>query len=174
MIGAKVTANVRTIKAIPISVQRKAGENPPELLDVRGEVYMPRKAFVDLNIKRVETGEAEFANPRNAAAGSLRQLDPAVTAKRSLSFFAYAVGAGAKPFHAESLKMLAEYGFKVSENYQVVENIDKAIEFVKEFDKKRKNLNYDTDGAVLKVNSIAQQERLGATGKDPRWAIAFK
>ena len=174
MVGENVTANVRTIKAIPLSLQLKAGENPPELLDVRGEVYMPHKAFVDLNIKRVETGEAEFANPRNAAAGSLRQLDPAVTAKRSLSFFAYAVGAGAKPFHAESLKMLAEYGFKVSENYQVVENIDKAIEFVKEFDKKRKNLNYDTDGAVLKVNSIVQQEQLGATGKDPRWAIAFK
>ena len=129
---------------------------------------------VDGARERAEKGEAEFANPRNAAAGSLRQLDPQVTAKRSLSFFAYNVGNGALEKHSDSLAMLKGYGFKVSENYKVVANIEEAIKFIEEFDAKRSSLAYDTDGAVIKVNAVYQQRILGATGKDPRWAIAYK
>ncbi len=174
VVGENVTANVRTIRAIPLTLTVPDGEEVPELLDVRGEVYMPRHEFMRLNEERAEKGEAEFANPRNAAAGSLRQLDPQVTAKRSLSFFAYNVGDGAREKHSESLAMLKGYGFKVSENYKVVPNIEAAIKFIEEFDAKRAGLAYDTDGAVLKVNAVYQQRILGATGKDPRWAIAFK
>lgn len=172
--GENVTANVRTIRSIPLVLNMKNGAAPPELLDVRGEIYMPRHAFMQLNEQRLEAGESEFANPRNAAAGSLRQLDPNVTAQRSLSFFAYAVGEGARDKHADSLAMLADYGFKVSENYRIVKSIDEAIEYIRDFDSRRKSLAYDTDGAVLKVNAVYQQDILGATGKDPRWAIAFK
>ena len=174
VVGENVTANVRTIRAIPLTLTVPEGEEVPELLDVRGEVYMPRHEFMRLNEERAEKGEAEFANPRNAAAGSLRQLDPQVTAKRSLSFFAYNVGNGALEKHSDSLAMLKGYGFKVSENYKVVPDIEAAIKFIEEFDAKRSSLAYDTDGAVIKVNAVYQQRILGATGKDPRWAIAFK
>lgn len=174
IVGENVTANVRTIRSIPLVLNIKDGEQPPAVLDVRGEVYMPRHAFMELNEQRLESGESEFANPRNAAAGSLRQLDPSITAQRSLSFFAYAVGTGAQEKHSSSLQMLTDYGFKVSENYCIVKNISDAIAFIKKFDAKRKSLAYDTDGAVLKVNDVEQQNVLGATGKDPRWAIAFK
>ena len=174
VVGENVTANVRTIRAIPLTLIVPEGEEVPELLDVRGEVYMPRHEFMRLNEERAEKGEAEFANPRNAAAGSLRQLDPQVTAKRSLSFFAYNVGNGALEKHSDSLARLKGYGFKVSENYKVVPDIEAAIKFIEEFDAKRSSLAYDTDGAVIKVNAVYQQRILGATGKDPRWAIAFK
>lgn len=174
-VGENVTANVRTIRSVPLVLKVPEGAAVPELLDVRGEVYMPRHAFMQLNEQRAERGESEFANPRNAAAGSLRQLDPQVTAGRSLSFFAYyIVGEGAQPKHSGNLENLTKYGFKVSENYRVVKNIDEALAFIKEFDQKRSSLAYDTDGAVLKVNAVYQQNILGATGKDPRWAIAFK
>lgn len=175
VVGENVTANVRTIRSIPLTLKVPEGEAVPELLDVRGEVYMPRQAFMRLNEQRAERGESEFANPRNAAAGSLRQLDPQVTASRSLSFFAYyLVGEGAQPKHSESLALLARYGFKVSENYKVVENIDKAIKYIGDFNELRQGLSYDTDGAVIKVNDVYQQRILGATGKDPRWATAYK
>ena len=175
VVGENVTANVRTIRSIPLTLKVPEGEAVPELLDVRGEVYMPRQAFMRLNEQRVERGESEFANPRNAAAGSLRQLDPQVTASRSLSFFAYyLVGEGAQPKHSESLALLARYGFKVSENYKVVENIDEAIKYIGDFNELRQGLSYDTDGAVIKVNDVYQQRILGATGKDPRWATAYK
>lgn len=175
VVGENVTANVRTIRSIPLTLKVPEGEAVPELLDVRGEVYMPRQAFMRLNEQRAERGESEFANPRNAAAGSLRQLDPQVTASRSLSFFAYyLVGEGAQPKHSESLALLARYGFKVSENYKVVENIDEAIKYIGDFNALRQGLSYDTDGAVIKVNDIYQQRILGATGKDPRWATAYK
>ena len=174
-VGENVTANVRTIRSIPLTLKVPDGETVPELLDVRGEVYMPRQAFMRLNEQRAERGESEFANPRNAAAGSLRQLDPQVTASRSLSFFAYyLVGEGAQPKHSESLALLAHYGFKVSENYKVVENIDEAIKYIGDFNELRQGLSYDTDGAVIKVNDVYQQRILGATGKDPRWATAYK
>lgn len=173
--GENVTANVRTIRSVPLVLSCPEGAAPPELLDVRGEVYMPRKAFMRLNEQRAERGESEFANPRNAAAGSLRQLDPAVTASRSLGFFAYYItGEGAKARHSESLAALTAYGFKVSENYRVVKDIDAALRYIEEFSSLRSSLAYDTDGAVLKVNALYQQRILGATGKDPRWAIAFK
>lgn len=175
VVGENVTANVRTIRSIPLTLKVPEGEAVPELLDVRGEVYMPRQAFMRLNEQRAELGESEFANPRNAAAGSLRQLDPQVTASRSLSFFAYyLVGEGAQPKHSESLALLAHYGFKVSENYKVVENIDEAIKYIGDFNELRQGLSYDTDGAVIKVNDVYQQRILGATGKDPRWATAYK
>lgn len=175
VVGENVTANVRTIRSIPLTLKVPEGEAVPELLDVRGEVYMPRQAFMRLNEQRAERGESEFANPRNAAAGSLRQLDPQVTASRSLSFFAYyLVGEGAQPKHSESLGLLAHYGFKVSENYKVVENIDEAIKYIGDFNELRQGLSYDTDGAVIKVNDVYQQRILGATGKDPRWATAYK
>lgn len=175
VVGENVTANVRTIRSIPLTLKVPDGETVPELLDVRGEVYMPRQAFMRLNEQRAERGESEFANPRNAAAGSLRQLDPRVTASRSLSFFAYyLVGEGAQPKHSESLALLAHYGFKVSENYKVVENIDEAIKYIGDFNELRQGLSYDTDGAVIKVNDVYQQRILGATGKDPRWATAYK
>lgn len=175
VVGENVTANVRTIRSIPLTLKVPEGEAVPELLDVRGEVYMPRQAFMRLNEQRAERGESEFANPRNAAAGSLRQLDPQVTASRSLSFFAYyLVGEGAQPKHSESLALLARYGFKVSENYKVVENIDEAIKYIGDFNELRQGLPYDTDGAVIKVNDVYQQRILGATGKDPRWATAYK
>ena len=175
VVGENVTANVRTIRSIPLTLKVPEGEAVPELLDVRGEVYMPRQAFMRLNEQRAEHGESEFANPRNAAAGSLRQLDPQVTASRSLSFFAYyLVGEGAQPKHSESLALLARYGFKVSENYKVVENIDEAIKYIGDFNELRQGLSYDTDGAVIKVNDVYQQRILGATGKDPRWATAYK
>ena len=175
VVGENVTANVRTIRSIPLTLKVTEGEAVPELLDVRGEVYMPRQAFMRLNEQRAERGESEFANPRNAAAGSLRQLDPQVTASRSLSFFAYyLVGEGAQPKHSESLALLARYGFKVSENYKVVENIDEAIKYIGDFNELRQGLSYDTDGAVIKVNDVYQQRILGATGKDPRWATAYK
>lgn len=175
VVGENVTANVRTIRSIPLTLKVPEGKAVPELLDVRGEVYMPRQAFMRLNEQRAERGESEFANPRNAAAGSLRQLDPQVTASRSLSFFAYyLVGEGAQPKHSESLALLARYGFKVSENYKVVENIDEAIKYIGDFNELRQGLSYDTDGAVIKVNDVYQQRILGATGKDPRWATAYK
>ncbi len=175
VVGENVTANVRTIRSIPLTLKVPEGEPVPELLDVRGEVYMPRRAFMRLNEERAERGESEFANPRNAAAGSLRQLDPQVTASRSLSFFAYyLVGEGAQAKHSESLAALAHYGFKVSEGYRVVHTIDEALDFISSFNDKRQGLAYDTDGAVIKVNDVWQQQLLGATGKDPRWAIAYK
>ena len=175
VVGENVTANVRTIRSIPLVLKVPEGEAVPELLDVRGEVYMPRHAFMQLNEQRAERGESEFANPRNAAAGSLRQLDPQVTASRSLSFFAYyIVGEGARAKHSESLAALTRYGFKVSENYKVVQNIDEAIKYIADFNELRQGLAYDTDGAVIKVNAVYEQRILGATGKDPRWATAYK
>jgi len=174
VIGENVTANVRTIRSIPLVLNIPDGENIPELLDVRGEVYMPRAAFVRLNEARREAGEPEFANPRNAAAGSLRQLDPHVTAERSLDFFAYGVGEGAQDRHSKSMEMLRRYGFRTTEYARVVRGTDEINQFVKEHGERRQALAYDTDGAVAKVDAVWQQNILGATGKDPRWAIAYK
>ncbi len=173
-VGENVTSNVRTIRTIPLSLRVPEGEQVPEVLDVRGEVYMPREAFAKLNEERRELGENEFANPRNAAAGSLRQLNPEITAKRSLSFFAYAVGTGRADTHSESLAMLTQYGFQVSDNYHKVQDIQAVLELITAHDARRRTLGYDTDGVVIKVDSYAQQDTLGATGKDPRWAIAYK
>lgn len=173
--GENVTVNVRTIKSIPQRLRVPEGEEVPELLDVRGEVYMSRDAFLRLNEERVEAGEAEFANPRNAAAGSLRQLDPAVTARRSLSFFAYYLKGPEEPeTQEECLRNLEKYGFTTPEHWCVAYTKEDILRFIEEHDKRRRDLAYDTDGAVAKVNAVWQQKLLGATGKDPRWAIAYK
>lgn len=174
-VGENVTANVRAIKSIPQRLRVPAGEEMPELLDVRGEVYMSREAFLRLNEERTEAGEAEFANPRNAAAGSLRQLDPEVTARRSLSFFAYYLVGPAEPeTQEECLHTLEKYGFATPEHWCVARTKEDILRFIEEHGARRRELSYDTDGAVAKVNAVWQQKLLGATGKDPRWAIAYK
>lgn len=172
--GEDVTFNIRTIASIPLKLQ---GNRWPELLDVRGEVYLPRQELARLNIVREANGEPLFANPRNAAAGSLRQLDPKVTAKRNLAIFTYAIGRheGVELHtHVQSLEYLQELGFKVNPHYKVCTGIEQAIEYCLSWADKRVDLGYDTDGMVIKVNSLAHQQQLGATARDPRWAIAYK
>ena len=171
-VGEDVTANVKTIKTIPLYI-----ENAPPYMEIRGEVYMPRKSFARLNEERDEAGLMPFANCRNAAAGSLRQLDPHVTAARSLDFFAYAIGeAEGLRVHTqeELLRQLAAFHFRVNPNYRKWDSIEGVIEGVAEWEEKRRSLPYDTDGMVVKVNDFHQQDALGATVKDPKWATAYK
>ena len=174
--GEDVTGNVRTIRAVP-QVLLGADEMAPELLEVRGEVYLPRQAFDRLNEGRIASGEAVFANPRNAAAGSLRQLDPAITSQRALDIFVYGLGArtGSEfTTHAGLLTALAAWGFKINTHYRVFDNIDAVIEYCESWTERRFQLPYDIDGLVIKVNNLAEQARLGMTAKEPRWAIAYK
>ena len=171
-VGEDVTSNVRTINSIPLFI-----ENAPPYMEVRGEVYMPRKSFIQLNEARDEAGLMPFANCRNAAAGSLRQLDPHVTAARKLDFFAYALGSvEGLEIHSQEqlLKRLAAFHFRVNPNYRKWDSIEGVIKGVAEWQDKRRELAYDTDGMVIKVNDFAQQEELGATVKDPKWATAYK
>ena len=171
-VGEDVTANVKTIHTIPLYI-----ENAPAYMEVRGEVYMPRKSFIALNEERDEAGLMPFANCRNAAAGSLRQLDPHVTAARNLAFFAYALGdiQGLEiRSQEELLKQLEAFHFQVNPNYRKWDSIEGVIKGVNEWEQKRHDLGYDTDGMVIKVNDFAQQNILGATVKDPKWAMAYK
>lgn len=171
-VGEDVTSNVRTINSIPLFI-----EDAPPYMEVRGEVYMPRKSFIQLNEARDEAGLMPFANCRNAAAGSLRQLDPHVTAARKLDFFAYALGSvEGLEIHSQEqlLKQLAAFHFRVNPNYRKWDSIEGVIKGVAEWQDKRRELAYDTDGMVIKVNDFAQQEELGATVKDPKWATAYK
>lgn len=171
-VGEDVTANVKTIHTIPLYI-----ENAPAYMEVRGEVYMPRKSFIALNEERDEAGLMPFANCRNAAAGSLRQLDPHVTAARNLAFFAYALGdiQGLEiRSQEELLKQLEAFHFQVNPNYRKWDSIEGVIRGVNEWKQKRHDLGYDTDGMVIKVNDFAQQNILGATVKDPKWAMAYK
>lgn len=171
-VGEDVTANVKTIRTIPLFI-----ENAPPYMEVRGEVYMPRQSFARLNEERDEAGLMPFANCRNAAAGSLRQLDPHVTAARNLDFFAYAIGeADGLDVHTqeELLQKLAAFHFRVNPNYRKWDSIEGVIRGVAEWEDKRHGLPYDTDGMVVKVNDFTQQEELGATVKDPKWATAYK
>ena len=171
-VGEDVTNNVRTINTIPLYI-----ENAPPYMEVRGEVYMPRKSFIALNEQRDEAGLMPFANCRNAAAGSLRQLDPHVTAARNLAFFAYALGdIQGLEIHSqeELLQQLEKFQFQVNPNYRKWNTIESVINGVNEWELKRHDLGYDTDGMVIKVNDFSQQNRLGATVKDPKWAIAYK
>jgi DNA ligase (NAD+) len=171
-VGEDVTANVKTIHTIPLYI-----ENAPAYMEVRGEVYMPRKSFIALNEERDEAGLMPFANCRNAAAGSLRQLDPHVTAARNLAFFAYALGdiQGLEiKSQEELLKQLEAFHFQVNPNYRKWDSIEGVIKGVNEWEQKRHDLGYDTDGMVIKVNDFAQQNILGATVKDPKWAMAYK
>lgn len=171
-VGEDVTANVKTIRTIPLFI-----ENAPPYMEIRGEVYMPRASFARLNEERDEAGLMPFANCRNAAAGSLRQLDPHVTAARNLDFFAYAIGETeglAVHTQEELLKQLEAFHFRVNPNYRLWDSIEGVIEGVAEWEEKRRELPYDTDGMVVKVNDFRQQEALGATVKDPKWATAYK
>ncbi|MFB6197982.1 MAG: NAD-dependent DNA ligase LigA, partial [Halobacteriaceae archaeon] len=170
--GDDVTANVRTISAVP----QQLSENAPDHLAVRGEVYMPRDAFQEHNRKLVERGEEPFANPRNAAAGSLRQLDPSVTAERPLSIFFYDVMESSMEFdtHQEEHESLPEFGLRVNSNVDLVDDVEEAIDYRDEMLEKREELNYEIDGTVMKVNDRSACEQLGSTSRSVRWAYAYK
>lgn len=171
--GEDITPNLRTVKSIPLRLEHHL----PGVFEVRGEVYMPKAAFARLNEEREEAGLPLFANPRNAAAGSVRQLDPSVTAKRRLDLFAYSVGFADNltvNTHYEVLELLKECGFQVNEHIKVFWSIEPVIEYCLGWQERRFDLPYMIDGMVIKVNYLHQQERLGATLKSPRWAIAYK
>jgi DNA ligase (NAD+) len=171
--GDDVTHNIKTIKAIPLKLQ----DNPPDVLEVRGEVYMPKKAFAKLNEEKEKNGEPLLANPRNAAAGSLKQLDPKITAKRNLSFFAYSLGETSKPIattHFENLEKLKKFGLPVNENTTKAKNIDEVIRLCEKFEKQRFTLDYQIDGLVIKVDELKYYETLGTTGRAPRWCMSYK
>ncbi|MDI6885609.1 MAG: NAD-dependent DNA ligase LigA [archaeon] len=173
--GENITQNLKTIKTIPLRIF--ADDAAPPLLEVRGEVFMPLSKFKELNEELGGKGEKMFANPRNAAAGSVRQLDPRVTASRPLDFFAYGVGrTEGKEFSTqwEVLDYLRRIGFKVNPLIRRFETIEKVITYHKEVEEKRDDLDYEIDGVVVKVNSIAQQGSLGAISRSPRWALAYK
>ncbi|MCM3733219.1 NAD-dependent DNA ligase LigA [Fictibacillus nanhaiensis] len=170
-IGEDITNNLKTIRSIPFKLK------DPVMLEVRGEAFMPKKSFQKLNAHREEEGQELFANPRNAAAGSLRQLDPKIAASRNLDIFIYGVGkleGHTVDSHDESLTYLSHLGFKTNPEWKKCENIDEVIEFVNGWQEKRPDLPYEIDGIVIKVNSLYQQEELGFTAKNPRWAIAYK
>jgi DNA ligase (NAD+) len=174
--GEDVTSNVRTIRSIPLKLRDDANRVASEI-EVRGEAYLPRKVFEKINREREDAGEPRFANPRNAAAGTLRQLDPSITARRRLGMFAYDVLAGErKAFatHWEALNWLETAGLRVNPNRALCDSIEGAIEFCNKMEAKREELDYEIDGVVVKINSTAMQEDFGATGKAPRWAIAYK
>lgn len=170
-VGENITENLRTVKSIPLSLKEAIS------ITVRGECYMPKSSFVKLNQRREEEGQDIFANPRNAAAGSLRQLDPKVTAHRQLSTFLYTVadfGPLTATTQAGAIQELAEIGFRANPEYRVCSTIDEIWEYIEEFHAKRADLPYEIDGIVIKVNDFALQEQLGFTVKAPRWAAAYK
>lgn len=172
MTGEDVTANLRTVRSIPL---RLRADPPGETLEVRGEVFMPRKAFADLNEQLEQAGKPLYANARNTAAGSVRQKDPAATASRRLDVWCYQlVGAHGLKTHSESLELLRELGFRINPNVQRVAGIDEVIAFTERWADARHELDYETDGIVIKVDSLADQERLGFVARAPRWATAYK
>ena len=175
-VGDDVTANIRTIKAVPLSLLADGG-GIPAVLEVRGEVYMPTSSFVELNRVRVEAEEAAFANPRNAAAGSLKLLDARVTATRNLSFFAYAPGEMSEALgrdHYHTLERFQALGLPVNPHIKRAADIDKVIDICLGWEKRRFELDYQIDGMVVKVNRFDQRDMLGATGRAPRWCISYK
>jgi DNA ligase (NAD+) len=172
--GENVTANIRTLKTVPGTLK---GAGWPELIEIRGEVYMERKGFFALNEERAAEGEPVFANPRNAAAGSLRQLDSSITARRPLLFFAYAWGEASAPFartHEEALERFRSWGFTVNPRSRLCRGVDQALAYYNEIAAERAELPYDIDGVVYKVDDLALQERLGMVSRAPRWAVAQK
>lgn len=171
--GDDVTANVKTIKSIPLKLR---GSNYPNEFEIRGEIFMPRNVFDEINKEREEIGDAPLANPRNAAAGTLKMQDSSIVAKRKLDCYLYFVLGENLPYqsHYENLIAAKEWGFKVPESIRKVKNINEVFHFIKEWEQKRFNLPFDTDGVVVKVNSYEQQRVLGFTAKSPRWAIAYK
>jgi DNA ligase (NAD+) len=179
MVGEDVTLNVRTVRSVPLSIPAKTltkAHLPPDF-EARGELLMPLSAFQRMNEEREQQGLPKFANPRNATAGTMRVLEPNVTASRRLDFFSYFLLVKGQTFferHSESLKALQTAGFKVNPNHRLVHNLDQVWEFINEWEAKRDSLPYEIDGIVIKVDRIALQRELGFTGKAPRWAIAYK
>jgi len=175
IIGEDITANIRTLKTVPLTL---LGENYPQHLEVRGEVYMPLKGFEELNIVVQKRGEKAFVNPRNAAAGSLRQLDPAVTASRPLAIFFYGIGniSAEHSFtsHSAVLKQLPTWGLRVNPEWQLVGDIEACLAYHSKILAKRAQLAYEIDGVVYKVDSFGLQQKLGFVARAPRWAIAHK
>jgi DNA ligase (NAD+) len=170
--GEDVTPNLRTVRAIPL---RLRADPPGDQLEVRGEVYMPRGAFAALNEQLERDGKPLYANARNTAAGTVRQKDPAITASRRLSLWAYQlVGVSGLASHSEALALVRELGFPVNPATRQVQGIDDVIGFVEEWAEKRRDLDYETDGIVIKVDSVAQQQELGFVARAPRWATAYK
>ena len=172
--GENITQNLRTVPSIPLRLSRGGS---PGVFEARGEVYLLHSEFARINQEREESGQPTFANPRNAAAGSLRQLDSRITASRKLASFFYTIGFTENPFagsQAELLDNLKKIGFKVNPNYRVCRGIEEAIKFLQDWSQKRHELPYDTDGVVIKVNDFALQQDLGALERNPRWAVAYK
>jgi len=173
--GDDVTANIRTIRAVPLELINP--QSCPAVLEVRGEVYMPKKAFSELNKAKIEASEPEFANPRNAAAGSLKLLDARITATRKLSFFAYSLGKVSSPLaqtHWDSLEKLKSLGLPTNPHTAKANNIDEVIRICDSWADKKDKLDYAVDGMVIKLNRYDQQDALGMTGRSPRWCIAYK
>ena len=170
-IGEDITVNLKTIKSIPLRL------NEPVTIEARGEAFMPKRSFEKLNEAKNENGEEPFANPRNAAAGSLRQLDPRIAASRNLDIFLYAIadaGETGVGSHSEGLDMLEKLGFKTNKERKKFTRIEEVLEYVEGWVEKRPSLPYEIDGIVIKVDSYDHQEELGTTAKSPRWAIAYK
>lgn len=170
-VGEDITANLRTIRSLPLRLKENYS------LEVRGEAFMPKKSFQQLNEIKEENGEVPFANPRNAAAGSLRQLDPRIAASRHLDLFIYAVadfGTANVETHSEGLNLLEELGFKVNKEREHVSTMEEVLTYVQKWEKERHQLPYEIDGIVIKVDSFEQQRQMGATVKSPRWSIAYK
>ena len=176
--GEDVTSNLRTIRSIPLKLHAGAGHRVPQMLEVRGEVIFPRKAFQKLNDERAAAGEPVFANPRNAAAGSLRQLDPKITARRPLDIFCHSAGAinGAEKFETQwdFLQGIKALGLKINSESRLCKSVEQVLEYWQEITERRDRLPYEADGVVAKVNSFALQEQLGEVSRSPRWAIAYK
>ncbi|MBP8849999.1 MAG: NAD-dependent DNA ligase LigA [Breznakibacter sp.] len=171
--GDDVTVNIRTIKSIPLLLH---GSNIPDEFEIRGEIFLPRAGFDQMNQERIEAGEQPFANPRNAAAGSIKLLNSNVVAKRPLDCYLYNLFCPKMPAnnHSEIMELAHQWGFKTSPHQAICKNSDEILSFINHWDRERFNLPFDIDGIVIKVNNIAQQEELGYTAKSPRWAISYK
>lgn len=177
VLGEDITSNLKTIRAIPLRLFRKTGLKIPSRLEVRGEVYLAKDEFKRINEEREEEGLATFANPRNAAAGSLRQIDPINTASRRLNIFIYGTVASGEldiASHYEMLNYLADAGLKINPNIRKAAGLKEIKRYLESWEEKRKDLPYETDGVVIKVNDFAYQRKLGQTSRNPRWAIAYK
>jgi DNA ligase (NAD+) len=173
--GEDVTQNLRTIGAIPLRIG--GAGTPPPLVEVRGEIYLPLKDFARLNEQQAAAGQRTFANPRNSAAGSLRQLDPQVTRSRPLSIWCYGIGASEgldHTTHCESIEWLRAHGFKVNQEVELHRDIESVAEACRRWEERREGLDYEIDGVVVKINDYETQAALGVVGREPRWAIAFK
>ncbi|GAA0430102.1 NAD-dependent DNA ligase LigA [Lentibacillus halophilus] len=169
--GEDITANLRTIRSIPLSIPEK------NTMEIRGEVFMPHRSFLKLNEARTANEETPFANPRNAAAGSLRQLDPKIASNRHLDIFLYSVGeweAGSLTTHSERLTYLEELGLKTNPEWRRCATIEDVLDYIRYWEDKRPSLDYEIDGIVIKIDNLAQREKLGFTAKSPRWAISYK